>query len=101
MVDIVAIFEGASLLALMLYHKKNFTRSTFVTNDTKDETVVDLTILTTDIQDNVSEEHSSFESNDLPFSRQTEARATRRITVDLDDAQHRHPSSFAGNANTD
>ena len=57
--DIVAIFEGASLLALMLYHKKNFkpednTRLTFPTNNTKDETVVDLTNLTTDIQDDVS-----------------------------------------------
>ena len=62
--DIVAIFEGASLLALMLYHKKNFkpkdnTRSTSPTNNTKDETVVDLTNLTTDIQDDVSEDSKS------------------------------------------
>ena len=108
--DIVAIFEGASLLALMLYHMKNFkpnrsvnintTQSTFPTDDTKDETFVDLMMITADIQDNVDEEHSSAESEDSLFSRQTEARATRRITVDLDDPQLRHSSSFVDNPNT-
>ena len=107
----MAIFEGASLLALMIYHKKNFkqnrsvnnntTQSTFVTSDAKDETVVDLTMITADIHDNVSEEHNSCDSDDLLLSRQTEARATRRLSVDLDYPQYRLSGTFADNANTD
>ena len=74
---IIAITEGSSLLALMLYHNKNFksnqsvdvddvTTQSVLFSDTSKQTVAHLTMLTSSIQDSLIKEDTDMDGESLP-----------------------------------